>query len=235
MLQESFFSLSPVWHNALVTVLSFVYVFSVPPILDYLVSNHGLPRDISRKITHICAGSVIVFLPLFVDTDWSCYLNVSVFVVWAVLFFLKGLFAAEDDQAVKTMTRTGDRRELLRGTLYFVLVGIVCGTLYYKTFEGVLAMAVLGWGDGWAPIIGTRLGKMKYRVFSDKSVEGSLAFFAGSVTAALFFVWLIVPESFEPGKILLVALLATIVEGMSPKEFDNLIVPAAVIVASQLL
>lgn len=235
MLQESFFSLSPVWHNALVTVLSFVYVFSVPPILDYLVSNHGLPRDISRKITHICAGSVIVFLPLFVDTDWSCYLNVSVFVVWAVLFFLKGLFAAEDDQAVKTMTRTGDRRELLRGTLYFVLVGIVCGTLYYKTFEGVLAMAVLGWGDGWAPIIGTRLGKMKYRVFSDKSVEGSLAFFAGSVTAALFFVWLIVPESFELGKILLVALLATIVEGMSPKEFDNLIVPAAVIVASQLL
>lgn len=235
MLQESFFSLSPVWHNALVTVLSFVYVFSVPPILDYLVSNHGLPRDISRKITHICAGSVIVFLPLFVDTDWSCYLNVSVFVVWAVLFFLKGLFAAEDDQAVKTMTRTGDRRELLRGTLYFVLVGIVCGTLYYKTFEGVLAMAVLGWGDGWAPIIGTRLGKMKYRVFSDKSVEGSLAFFAGSVTAALFFVWLIVPESFELGKILLVVLLATIVEGMSPKEFDNLIVPAAVIVASQLL
>lgn len=235
MLQATFFSLPVVWHNALVTLLTFVYVFSVPPLMDYLVTNHGLPRDISRKITHICAGSAIVFLPLFIDGHWSQYLNITVFAVWTILLIQKGLFAADDDQAVKTMTRTGDKRELLKGTLYFVLVAMLCGTLYYKTFEGVLAMAMLGWGDGLAPVIGTRYGKMKYRILSDKSVEGSLAFLVGSAAAGLFFVSLIVPEAFDAGKILLIALIATAVEGMSPKEVDNLTIPAAVILAAQFL
>lgn len=222
-------------HNALVALLTFVYVFSVPPLMDFFVSRHGLPRDISRKITHISAGSVIIFLPLFRDGDWTQYLNVAIFVVWAILLVQKGLFAAEDDQAVKTMTRTGDRRELLRGTLYFVVVATLCGTLYYKQFEGVLAMAVLGWGDGLAPIIGTRLGRLKYQVLSPKSVEGSLAFFAGSVAAGLFFVHLIVPEAYDPAKIVLIALIATVVEGVCPREVDNIAIPVAVIAAASFL
>ncbi|MEI7747462.1 MAG: phosphatidate cytidylyltransferase [Chlorobiaceae bacterium] len=234
-LQSTFFSLPVVWHNALITLLTFVYVFSVPPLMDYLVTNHSLPRDISRKITHICAGSAIIFLPLFVDGGWSHYLNITVFAVWTVLLVQKGLFAADDDQAVKTMTRTGDKRELLKGTLYFVIVAMICGTIYYKQPAGVLAMAMLGWGDGLAPIIGTRYGKMKYHVLSDKSVEGSLAFLAGSLAAGLFFSHLIVPESFDAGKILIIALIATVVEGVSPKEVDNLTIPLAVIAASRFL
>jgi dolichol kinase len=234
-LQATFFSLPVLWHNALVTLLTFVYVFSVPPLMDYLVTNYSLPRDISRKITHICAGSAIVFLPLFIEGDWTHYLNITVFAVWMVLLIQKGFFAADDDQAVKTMTRTGDKRELLKGTLYFVIVAMICGTVYYKQFSGVLAMAILGWGDGLAPIIGTRFGKLKYRVLSDKSVEGSLAFLAGSIFAGLFFIRLIIPESFDAGKIVTIALIATIVEGISPKELDNLTIPFAVIAAARFL
>ncbi|NTV92532.1 MAG: phosphatidate cytidylyltransferase [Chlorobiaceae bacterium] len=234
-LQTTFFSLPVVWHNALVTLFTFVYVFSVPPLMDYLVSNHGLPRDISRKITHICAGSVIIFLPLFIDGHWSQYLNITVFAVWTLLLVQKGLFAADDDQAVKTMTRTGNKRELLKGTLYFVVVAMICGSIYYKQFEGVLAMAVLGWGDGLAPIIGTRYGKIKYNILSPKSIEGSLAFFVGSALAGLFFVHLIVPEAFNVTRILLIALIATVVEGISPREVDNISIPIVVIGAAQLL
>lgn len=232
---STWFGLPAYGHNLLVTLLTFVYVFSVPPLMDYLVSSKGLPRDISRKITHIAAGSLIAFLPLYVDGGWSQYLNVSVYVVWALLFIQKGLFAADDDQAIKTMTRTGDKRELLKGTLYFVLVGILCGTLYYKQFGGVIAMAVLGWGDGLAPVIGTRWGRMKYRVFSEKSVEGSLTFLVGSLAAAAFFVWLVVPASFDFQRILIISLIATVVEGVSPKEVDNILIPAAVLAAVQFV
>ena len=133
------------------------------------------------------------------------------------------------------MTRTGDKRELLKGTLYFVIVAMICGTIYYKQPAGVLAMAMLGWGDGLAPIIGTRYGKMKYHILSDKSVEGSLAFLAGSLDAGLFFSYLIFPESFNIGKIVIIALIATVVEGVSPKEVDNLTIPLAVIAASRFL
>lgn len=234
-LDTTFFGLPVVWHNVFVAFLTFVYVFSVPPLMDYLVTKHNLSRDISRKITHICAGSVIIFLPLFHDGHWSQYLNVSVYVVWALLFLQKGFFAADDDQAIKTMTRTGDKRELLKGTFYFVIVGIICGTVYYKQLPGVLAMAVLGWGDGLAPIVGMKLGKMKYKVLSEKTVEGSLAFFAGSVLAGMFFVWLIIPEAFDLSTILIIALAATIVEGLSPKEVDNILIPLAVIALVFLL
>ncbi len=234
-LDTTFFGLPVVWHNAFVAFLTFVYVFSVPPLMDYLVTNHNLSRDISRKITHICAGSVIIFLPLFQDGHWSQYLNVSVYVVWALLFIQKGLFAADDDQAIKTMTRTGDRRELLKGTLYFVIVGILCGTVYYKELPGVLAMAVLGWGDGLAPIFGMKLGKMKYKAFCEKTVEGSLAFFVGSLFAGMFFVWLIIPAAFNLSTILIIALAATIVEGLSPKEVDNILIPLVVIALAFLL
>ncbi|MCW8797272.1 MAG: phosphatidate cytidylyltransferase, partial [Chlorobium sp.] len=223
------------WHNVLIAFMTLIYVFSVPPLMDYLVTNHNLSRDISRKITHICAGTVIIFLPLFQDGHWSQYLNVSVYVIWALLFIQKGLFAADDDQAIKTMTRTGDRRELLKGTLYFVIVGIICGTVFYKQLPGVLAMAVLGWGDGLAPIVGLKLGKMEYKVLCKKTVEGSLAFFAGSLLAGMFFVWLIIPAAFNLSTILIIALAATIVEGMSPKEVDNILIPVVVIALVFLL
>jgi dolichol kinase len=203
--------------------------------MDWMVTNHGLSRDISRKITHICAGSVIIFLPLFRDGDWSHYLNITVFAVWTLLLIQKGLFAADDDQAVKTMTRTGDKRELLRGTLYFVIVAMICGSLYYKQFPGVMAMAMLGWGDGLAPIIGVKFGRMKYKVLSAKSVEGSLAFLFGSFLAGLFFVKLIVPEAYDPVKIGIIAIAATIVEGISPREVDNLLIPATVIALTKVL
>lgn len=234
-MDPTFFDLPVVWHNVLVMLLTFVYVFSVPPLMDWLVTNHGLPRDISRKITHIAAGSVIVFLPLFHDNDWSRYLNITVFAVWSVLLVQKGLFAADDDQAVKTMTRTGDKRELLRGTLYFVVVAMICGSIYYKQYAGVLAMAVLGWGDGLAPIVGTRLGRIRYRVFSDKSVEGSIAFLAGALLAGLFFVNLIVPKAYDPVKISIIAVAATIIEGLSPKEVDNILIPVSVLGLASVL
>ena len=133
------------------------------------------------------------------------------------------------------MTRTGDRRELLKGTLYFVIVGIICGTVFYKQLPGVLAMAVLGWGDGLAPIVGLKLGKMEYKVLCKKTVEGSLAFFAGSLLAGMFFVWLIIPAAFNLSTILIIALAATIVEGMSPKEVDNILIPVVVIALVFLL
>jgi len=234
-LQTTFFGLPVLWHNVLIAFMTLIYVFSVPPLMDYLVTNHNLSRDISRKITHICAGTVIIFLPLIQDGHWSQYLNVSVYVIWALLFIQKGLFAADDDQAIKTMTRTGDRRELLKGTLYFVIVGIICGTVFYKQLPGVLAMAVLGWGDGLAPIVGLKLGKMEYKVLCKKTVEGSLAFFAGSLLAGMFFVWLIIPAAFNLSTILIIALAATIVEGMSPKEVDNILIPVVVIALVFLL
>lgn len=230
----TFFSIPAVWHNILVTLLTALYVFSVPPAMNFLVSNREITVETSRKITHIFAGSVIFFLPLYVDGDWSQFLNVTVFAIWTILLMYKGLLADDDDVAVKTMTRTGRKSELLKGTLYFVLVGILCGTFYYKQPAGVLAMAILGWGDGVAPLIGVRYGHHRYHIFADKSLEGSLAFFVAAVGAGILSVHLIVP-GYHIGKVIIIALAATVVEAASPRDIDNLTVPLGVIAMSWLL
>ena len=228
----AFLGFSPFVGNLVATALTFVYVFSLVALLNLCVTRFGMPQDLSRKITHIGAGSLIGFLPLYSDLDWSKYLNVTIFVVWIALLIYKGLFANPEDEAVKTMTRTGDRRELLKGPLYFVIVATICGTLFYKSFPGIVAMATLGWGDGVAPIVGSKYGRLKYKIFSDKSFEGSLSMFIFGFAASLFFVWLVLPSFVNISRIFLLAFVATLVEGCSPKEVDNILIPVAVIVAA---
>ncbi|MFQ3597712.1 MAG: phosphatidate cytidylyltransferase [Chloroherpetonaceae bacterium] len=229
------FGLPPLYNNLLAALLTVIYVFSLVALMEVFVTRFGLARDLSRKITHIGAGMIIAFLPLFDDSHWSKYLNVSIFVIWIVLLVQKGLFADVNDEAVKTMTRTGDRRELLKGPLYFVIVATICGTLFYKTFEGVLAMAILGWGDGMAPVIGSRYGKIKYQILSPKSVEGSLTMFVSALVASLLLVQFIVPQEYNFNRILILSAIATVAEGVSPKEFDNFIIPLAVIGSAQFV
>ncbi|MGQ9805648.1 MAG: diacylglycerol/polyprenol kinase family protein [Chlorobiales bacterium] len=229
------FGLSSLYNNLLAALLTIVYVFSLVALMEVCVTRFGLARDLSRKITHIGAGMIIAFLPLFDDAHWSKYLNVTIFVIWIVLLVQKGFFADVNDEAVKTMTRTGDRRELLKGPLYFVIVATICGTLFYKTFEGVLAMAILGWGDGMAPVIGSRYGKIKYQILSPKSVEGSLTMFVSAFVASLLLVQFIVPQDYNFNRILILSAIATVAEGISPKELDNFIIPLAVIGGAQFV
>jgi len=227
--------MNPFLQNIIVTALTFIYVFGLVALMNFCVTRFNLPQDISRKITHIGAGSLIGFLAFYNDSHWSKYLNVTIFVVWIILLIQKGLFASGEDEAVKTMTRNGDKTELLKGPLYFVFIAAICGTLFYKTFPGIMAIAILGWGDGIAPIIGSRYGRFKYEVLSNKSVEGSLSMFVAALAASIFFVWLIIPSELNIIRILLLSVIATIVEACSPKEIDNLLIPTIVILAASTI
>ena len=215
--------MSPLYQNLLVTLLSFVYVFGVVGVLDYLVKK-SLSQDLSRKMVHIAAGSWLIFWPLFNSMHWTKYLNIAPAFLWTVLLLIKGFTAKPDDQAVKTMTRTNDRRELLRGPLYFTVVMDILGTLFFYNPGAILAMGFLGWGDGLAPVFGKKFGKHRYKFLSEKTIEGSIAFFIfGCIGAALFS--LLLTNSININLILVIGLVTTIVEGLSPKDLDNIFIP----------
>ena len=226
--------MNPFIQNIIITAITFIYVFGLVAVMNFCVIRLNLPQDISRKLTHIGAGSLIGFLVFYNDLHWSKYLNVTIFVVWIILLIQKGLFASDEDEAVKTMTRNGDKTELLKGPLYFVIVATICGTLFYKTFPGIMAIATFGWGDGIAPIVGSRYGRLKYEVLSNKSVEGSLSMLIVAFAASTFFVWLIIPTELNILRIFLLCLVATIVEACSPKEIDNILIPSVVILAASI-
>ena len=226
--------MNPFIQNIIITAITFIYVFGLVAVMNFCVIRLNLPQDISRKLTHIGAGSLIGFLALYNDLHWSKYLNVTIFVVWIILLIQKGLFASDEDEAVKTMTRNGDKAELLKGPLYFVIVATICGTLFYKTFPGIMAIATLGWGDGIAPIVGSRYGRLKYEVLSNKSVEGSLSMLIAAFAGSTFFVWLIIPTELNILRIFLLCVVATVVEACSPKEIDNILIPSVVILAASI-
>lgn len=218
--------MSPALFNILITIASLVYVFGVVALMDLAVKK-GFPQDLSRKVVHVAAGSWLVFWLLYDSSDWTKYLNITASFLWSILLLQKGFAARPDDQAVKTMTRTGDRRELLRGPLYFTIVMNLLGTAFYATPFALTAMGFLTWGDGLAPVVGTRFGRHHYKIFSNKTAEGSLTFFVlGLLGAALLNLLFGFQINFE--FMVLCAVIATIVEGVSPKDLDNLLIPASI-------
>ena len=219
--------MSPEIHNIGITVLGFIYVFSVVAILDYFVIK-GFSQDLARKVVHIAAGSWLIFWPLYDSGHWTKYLNITPALLWTILLVVKGFTAKEDDKALKTMTRTGNRGELLKGPLYFTLVMNIMGTFFYYSAGAIVAMGFLGWGDGMAPIIGKRFGVHKYKVLSQKSLEGSLAFLIFGLFGAFLFNFLLSGDV-DLNFLIICAVVSVIVEGISPKDLDNLLIPFSIL------
>lgn len=219
--------MSPLIYNIIIAFSGIVYVFAVVGVMDFLVNKFSFPQDISRKVVHIAAGSWLIFWLFFDDMDWSKYLNIAPAFIWLVLLLIKGLTADEDDEAVRTMTRTGDRKELLKGPLYFTIVMCIMGTFFYKTSLALTAMGILGWGDGLAPVFGKRFGKHKFNILSEKSIEGSLAFLIFGILGAVLFNYIFFTDV-NIYLILIVGLIATILEAASPRDLDNLIIPLGI-------
>lgn len=219
--------MSPFLYNTIISAVSVVYVFAVVALMDILVKKKVIPQDISRKIVHIAAGSWLIFWLFFDDTHWSKYFNIAPALIWAVLLLIKGFTADENDEAVKTMTRTGNRQELLKGPLYFTIVMCIMGTIYYKSIFALTAMGILGFGDGLAPLFGKRFGKHKFKILSEKSIEGSLAFLVFGFIGALIFNSLF-GIKIDLQFFIIVTIFTTIIEAISPKDLDNLLIPIAV-------
>jgi dolichol kinase len=241
-----------VWNLIMGAIVMMVYIQGIIKVMEKLVDAGTLSSDLSRKVIHIAAGSYI-WVWLFIDSSdpLSAMFNIIVPLLFFVTFLLKGFKATSDDKDVKTMTRTGDPKELLKGPLYFTVVMMLAGTLFLDTWIGVFMMAIVGWGDGIAPYIGKKYGGKTYKTFGrDKTFTGSIAVFMFSVAGCLvFYVLLGVigglgdPLLPDPGidlvqmitVIIILGLVAMIVEAFSPSDIDNLLLPASTIIVMFVL
>ncbi|MHA1974565.1 MAG: diacylglycerol/polyprenol kinase family protein [Candidatus Hodarchaeales archaeon] len=238
------------WNAFISVIVAMVYIKGTIALMEKMVDSGKLSSDLSRKIIHIAAGSFI-WVWLFLDTSdgYSYLLNITVPFLFFMTFLYKGFKGSPDDPDVKTMSRTGDPRELLKGTLYFTIIMMISGTILFGTYAGMLMMAIVGWGDGIAPYIGKRFGKRKYKTLArEKSIEGSLGLFLFSILGSLIFTVLLgilggdanpaLSVLADPGVdlmmiiivIIVLALVATIVEAFSPSDVDNLLIPASTII-----
>ena len=226
------------------TFFTFIIALAFLRLMDFLAHQGIIGSRLSRKFIHIGTGPIFVLCWLmFPDVQSSRWLAGLVPLVITAQFVLVGTGIIKDDAAVKAMSRTGDRGEILRGPLFYGLVFIAVTLIYWKdTLIGIPALMMMCGGDGIADIIGRRVSSPKLPWSPEKSVAGSLSVFAGGwlLTIVIFaiYVWLgafsgpimrfLIPITW-------IALGAMIVESLPFKDIDNFTISLASVLVGYLV
>lgn len=214
-------------------ILSYVFAFGMLLLVEAIRRWRNYPTEFTRKLVHIGAGMWVWVILLLFDHWQFAVIPTATFILFNYLFLRYHIFSSMDPKEGATP-----------GTVYFAFSctlllfifhmdweqGFPRGFEYYA-MSGIMAMT---WGDAFAAIIGKRFGKHSYKVPGRKNhrrtLEGSLAcliftFAAVSITLAIMSS-LPLPLILTGG--LIAALVATLLEAISPSGSDNLTVPIVV-------
>jgi phytol kinase len=211
---------------------------------DFLAHRGVIDGQLSRKLIHTGTGPIFVLCWLFFNSaPESRYLAALVPFAITVQFALVGLGIMKDPEAVAAMSRSGDRREILRGPLFYGIVFVLITIIYWRDSPiGITALMLLCGGDGLADIVGKRLKTPNLPWSPRKTMAGSAAvFLAGWVFAAfVFWVYQVAGVlSVNLNTLLLpltwISLAGAAVESLPFQDIDNLTVPAAAILLGHLL
>jgi phytol kinase len=215
----------------LATLLTFIAAVLFLRLMDLLAHRGILENRLSRKLIHIGTGPIFVLCWLmFTDVFISRWLAALVPLLITAQFALVGTGIIKDEAAVKAMSRTGDRREILRGPLFYGLVFVAVTLIYWKdSLIGIPALMMMCGGDGIADIIGRRVDSPKLPWSREKSLAGSLSVFLGGwlLTILVFAIYVWIGAFSGPiTRFLLpvtwIALGATLAESLPFRDVDNI-------------
>lgn len=210
---------------------------------DYLAHRGWVAGWLSRKFIHIGTGPIYVLCWLLFSTEQGRYFAMLVPLAITLQFLLVGVGIIRDQAAVQAMSRTGDRREILRGPLYYGIIFVLMTILYwYESPIGIVALMLMCGGDGLADILGRKYGSIKLPWNKNKSWMGSLGMFLGGFVLS----WLVLAvyqasgalPAWNPAQItplLLISVAGAIVESLPLADVDNVTVTLAAIIVGRLV
>jgi len=231
-------------------IISLVAVMLVVQLNAAIRKTGKVSSDVTRKVVHIFAAPVfLVTWMLYSGGFLSRFFAAVVPLLFVLLFFGIGTGRVKNEAFVSSMSRSGEPSELLKGTLYYAIWMVIVVLLwFYVPVNGVenanpLAIVLIGClagGDGLADIIGRKYGGA--RKFGVKGAQKTLAGSIGMLFGCLVFSYvLLLVFSVEVLTfsltvlwlpVLIISVLATIVEALSPPNMDNWTVPITVIFAA---
>jgi dolichol kinase len=213
------------------------------------LSTRGLMNNwIRRKVMHIGTGPIFISMWRLFDNVGSNY-AACVPLLMTIKFGLIGLGLLRDNDAIHSMSRTGDRSELLRGPLLYGIVFVLSTVLLWKDLRAVIALFALCFGDGFAEVFGRKFGGNNKLLWSkEKSLAGSLGFVVASATSTLLFVAYILSRDAQLTltadifpmvaalipRVLFANVAAALAESLPLGELDNFIVFASAAAADAL-
>jgi phytol kinase len=228
----------------LALVITFAVALIELRLLDFAAHRGWIEPRLSRKLIHILTGPLFVLCwLLFPDVWYSRWLAALVPFAITAQFALIGLGIMKDEAAVKAMSRSGDRREILRGPLFYGIVFVVMTLVYWKTSPiGMVALMLMCGGDGLADIMGRGLRSPKLPWSKGKSVAGSLGMLLGGWVLAVFILFIFVLAGVFPSPfsnylfpISVIAVVGMLVESLPLKDVDNITVTLVAVLLGQLI
>jgi phytol kinase len=199
-------------------ILSYVFVFLIIGLSTVLQKKNIVGEEGARKFIHIGVSNWYLIAWYFFDNVWLAIIAPMSFIALNYLSYRQNIF--------KAMERGGQGN---LGTVYFpisllILVFLTFGPLNLP-YVGALGILVLGYGDGFAAVVGSKYGK--HQLKHGKSLEGSITMFLASfVVSAFVLAFATATPWFWVA--LFISLVATLIELYTPKGLDNLSVPLLV-------
>ncbi|KAF8037106.1 hypothetical protein BT93_B0121 [Corymbia citriodora subsp. variegata] len=226
---------NPIGSDVLATAVSCGIALAVLRLFEETAKRGVFDQKLNRKLVHVSFGLVFMLCwPLFSSGHRGTLLAATIPGVNIIRMLVLGSGIWKDEATVKSMTRFGDRRELLEGPLFYVLTITFACTYYWRTSPiAIAAICNLYAGDGFADIIGRRLGQHKIPYNHNKSVVGSIAMGCAGFLASLGFMSYFSSFGYVRGSwemasgFLVVSLASALVEShpLSSWLDDNLIAP----------
>jgi phytol kinase len=207
-------------HNLLGVIISFIFVFLVILISTFAKLSKKFDAEASRKIVHIGVANYWWFAIYFFDS-----------LFWALIppvFFVIFNFISVKLNLVKSMERGSTEY----GTVFYPVSLLILSVFSFsglsQPYIGAIAVCCMGYGDGFAAVIGRKFGKHKLKFWgTQKSIEGCLSMFIISFasSAAILSYYNI---AFAFVYAILIAAAGTCLEMLTPDGYDNLTVPLGV-------
>jgi len=213
-------------------------------LMDFIAHRGWIGGPLSRKLIHMGTGPIFVLCwLLFPENTLSRFLAALVPLLITAQFFLVGTGILRDDAAVAALSRTGDRREILRGPLLYGIVFVVLTLLYWKESPiGIVALMLLCGGDGLADVLGKRINSRRLPWAPRKSVAGTVSMFVGGWVFAMAILAIYIAAGVFAGPlsaflipVSLIALVGTVVESLPFNDIDNVTVATAAVALGYLL
>lgn len=213
-------------------------------LMDFFAHRGWIESRLSRKIIHIGTGPIYVLCWLLFPGEWyDRWLAVLVPGLITIQFALVGLGLIKDEAAVKSMSRSGDRREILRGPLFYGIAFVALTLIYWKESPiGIAALMLMCGGDGVADLVGRRFPKPNLPWSPRKTLAGSLSVFVGGWILSFAVLAVYAAAAALPGPVagyllplMLLALGGALVESLPYPDVDNLTITLAAVAIGHLV
>ena len=159
-------------------------------IITKCAMNGVIPTRDSRKIIHSFSAPLFMLLWPFFSNAWGArFFAATIPLLQAVRLLMAALEQGGEDgiELIHAISRSGDTKEALKGPFVYTVVlfmTIIC--CFRDSFAGMMSLSAMAAGDGFADLVGRRMGKKnKWFFHKDKSVAGTFAFIVASSLCAI--------------------------------------------------